>query len=480
LLKTVSMRIQSNRRDYALRFLLGAFLIASSLYLSAGIALAQPPALQPKLQLSEQLLDKIPAELREPARVYITLTEEEQRRWLGVSENLLRESVWLALASNPEAAAFVLKQLPREPSATARARVARNLPNFGHWRNNPGVKPMLQQLVAADADASVVKEALETLRVFEMRALREQLERRIEVEKRSGSGTLLTSLGQEQERWISLERGAMLPSFLRAAPPEFSLKRGRSRIRVLAFGDFGTGSDEQKRLAATMLRYHKQRRFDFGITLGDNFYPRGMNGLTDPRWQTQWESLYGLLKIEFYAVMGNHDWYGADSPAAEILYTAQSSSWRMPAPYYTFTAGDVQFFALDTNDVSESQLAWLDSALSKSRARWKVVYSHFPLYSATRGDNTELIAKLLPVMRGRVDVYIAGHDHNLQHLKAEGGINFFTSGGGGAGLYEVGATERALFKQQANGFAVIEADQTSIAVSFVGAGGQELYRYVIK
>jgi tartrate-resistant acid phosphatase type 5 len=474
------MQIKSNRPDNALRLLLTVSLLASSLYLSAGIALGQPSAQQPKLQLSAQLLDKIPAELREQARVYITLTEGDQRRWLSISESLLRESVWLALASNPEAADFVLKQLPKESSATARARVVRNLPNFGHWRNNPGVKPMLQQLVASDVDASVVKEALETLRVFEMRALREQLERRIEVEKRSGRSRLLTPLGQEQERWISLERGVMLPSFLRAVPPEFSVKQAGSRIRVLAFGDFGTGSDEQKRLAATMLQYHKKHRFDFGITLGDNFYPRGMNGLNDPRWLTQWESLYGLLRIEFYAVMGNHDWYGADSPAAEILYTQQSRSWRMPAPYYTFTAGDAQFFALDANDISESQLDWLDKELSKSRARWKVVYSHFPLYSATRGDNAELIARLLPVMSGRVDIYIAGHDHNLQHLKAEGGVNFFTSGGGGAGLYEVGTTERSLFKSRTNGFAVIETDKTSITVSFIGADGKELYRYVIK
>jgi hypothetical protein len=464
----------------ALRLLLSSFLLALSLYLSAAIAAAQTAAEQPRLQLSERLLEKIPADLREPARRYITLTENDQRRWLNISESLLRESVWLAFASNPEAADFVLRQIGREPSAASRARVVRNLHTFAHWRNNPGVKPLLQQLVAMDADAGVVKEAMETMRVFEMRALREQLERRIEAEKRSGRTALLSSLGQEQERWISLERGVMLPSFLRVAPPEFSLKTAGSRIRVLAFGDFGTGSDEQKSLAAVMQEYHKKHPFDFGITLGDNFYPRGSSGLTDMRWQTQWESLYGGLKVEFYAVLGNHDWYGADSPAAEILYTRQSATWRMPAPYYTFIAGEVQFFALDTNDVSEAQLDWLDRELKKSRARWKVVYTHFPLYSATRGDNTELIAKLLPVMRGRVDVYMAGHDHNLQHLKAEGGVNFFTSGGGGAGLYEVGTTERALFKNETNGFAVIEADKTSIAVSFVGAEGQELYRYVIK
>jgi hypothetical protein len=92
--------------------------------------------------------------------------------------------------------------------------------------------------------------------------------------------------------------------------------------------------------------------------------------------------LYDPLGIKFYATLGNHDWGFADSPAAEILYTWKSPSWRMPAPYYTFTAGPMQFFAMDTNEVSEAQLLWLKDELAKSRARWKLVYGHHPIYSA--------------------------------------------------------------------------------------------------
>ena len=52
--------------------------------------------------------------------------------------------------------------------------------------------------------------------------------------------------------------------------------------------------------------------FDFGITLGDNFYSIGMESPEDLRWQTQWEKMYGPLGIPFYATLGNHDWgFGA-------------------------------------------------------------------------------------------------------------------------------------------------------------------------
>ena len=67
-------------------------------------------------------------------------------------------------------------------------------------------------------------------------------------------------------------------------------------------------------------------------------------------------------------------------------------SWRMPAPYYTFTAGPVQFFAMDTNEVSEAQLLWLKDGLANSRARWKLVYGHHPIYSVgAHQDNARLI-----------------------------------------------------------------------------------------
>src|SRR5262249_5637201 len=151
------------------------------------------------------------------------------------------------------------------------------------------------------------------------------------------------------ERWISLVRGAMLPAFLRVTPPVFSVT-DQGSIRVVAFGDFGTGTPEQQQVAAQMLASHRQKPFDFGITVDDNFYEVGMESVTDPRWKTWWEQLYGPLNIVYYPVLGNHDWYHFDSPAAELLYSGHSSSWRMPSPYYTFVAGPVQFFALDTQE----------------------------------------------------------------------------------------------------------------------------------
>lgn len=274
------------------------------------------------------------------------------------------------------------------------------------------------------------------------------------------------------------DAGITLPTFLRTPPPVFAVVRSKQRsIHVVAFGDFGTGAETQRETAAAMRTAHHRRPFDFGLTLGDNFYPDGMRSPTDGRWQRDFEAVYGLMRIRIYATLGNHDWY-RDSPAAEILHTAHSAVWRMPAEYYTFTAGPAQFFALNTNALSAVQLAWLAAALDASTARWKVVYGHYPPYVASKvaDDRPELVGTLLPTLRGRADVYLSGHNHSMQHLKPAQGVNLFISGAGGAGTYPVDSADpKGLFVSDEYGFATLDATYSTFTVRFIDRHGKELY-----
>ena len=135
----------------------------------------------------------------------------------------------------------------------------------------------------------------------------------------------------------------------------------------------------------------------------------------------------------------------------------------------------VQFFAVDTVEVTEAELQWLDAELAKSTAPWKVVFGHYHIYSATRGDNKVLIDKLLPILTKRhVDIYL-----NLQEERPEGSVHFFVSGGGGAELYEFTSYDRAIFKEKLNGFTVLDATAGRFTVVFVGTDGREIYRRVL-
>ncbi len=424
---------------------------------------------------ADHLVNKLPASLREQGRAL--LNEKNDQKRADLAENLAEEQ--------PVAAReFLLAVLESDPAAVVRGAIIDQMGDDPH----PLMRQSLARLAAADADVQVALMALDKLRLQQMQDLKWLLARRMELARQSNDANAWRTLAQEEERWISLINGTMLPAFLRTPPAAFSLKASDKAVRVLTLGDFGYGAPEnrrlagegQKQVAAAMLQTHRQSPFDFALTLGDNFYPDGMESPADTRWQTLWSQLYDPLGLKFYATLGNHDWHHPDSPAAEIFYSQQSASWRLPAPYYTFTAGPVQFFALDTNEVSELQLQWLSGALANSRAPWKVVYGHHPIYSAGQhGDNRALIEKLLPALRDRADIYLAGHDHDMQHLKPEGGVHFFVNGAGGARVRKIQPGPRSLFAYGAHGFVTLEADAKKLVVKFNGADLKTLYEYTL-
>ena len=468
-------------KNLAALLLLTLLLVPCAPGAAAQVAGAPPAVLKP----SRELLSRLPVDLRGAARLHLRLTSAEQKRWLTLPPEQLRADTLYALVQAPGASLFMLRLLPREASARNRASLLRVMPRFQHWRALRGVRPVLERLVLSDPDQGVIAQALDTMRAFEMQSLRGLFERRLRDSRLAGAAGLASALGPEHEKWIVLERGSALPSFMRAPPPAFTLAPAGRAVRVVAFGDFGQGTEAQKSVAEAMLREHRARPFDFGLTTGDNFYPRGMESPADPRWKSWWEELYTPLGIKFYATLGNHDWVNPDSVAAELIYAGRSESWRMPAPYYTFHAGPVQFFAVDTDEISGAQAAWLREELDKSKAAWKVVYGHHPVFVSNvwGAPYTEETRRLLwPVIKGRADLYLSGHHHSLQHLRSpEDGMHFVTSGGGGAGTYPLNEREPLLlFARSTYGFTTIEAGERELTFRHVGQDGRELYSYTLR
>jgi tartrate-resistant acid phosphatase type 5 len=412
-------------------------------------------------------VDKLPPALAERARAALAEPDDAKRGKLV--EALIRADPVATLD-------FALALIEDDPSPTVRTEI------FEEFKRNhdPLVVPALERRLLHDPDPKIAIGALEVLRARATTPLLRLLEERMKRLRAEGDSAQLRTLAAEHERWTTVVRGGLLPTFLQQPPPTFAASRSDRPARVLAFGDFGDGSDAQKQVAAAMLTYHAARPFDFALTLGDNFYSTGMASLDDERWKTWWSDLYDPLRIPFYATLGNHDWGQPNSPAAEILFSARSPSWRMPAAYYTFTAGAAQFFALDTDVISEKQLLWLTESLDASRARWKIVYGHHPIYSeGQHEDNNVKIDQLLPVLRDRADIYLAGHDHDMQHLRPEGKLHFFVAGTGGK-LRPIEPGPRSLFAKSAHGFAVLEVQPDTLTIAFVGVGGEELYRYALK
>lgn len=398
-------------------------------------------------------------------------------------QSFTSKSVRPVVAYDDAASADLLSELPlalrsagtallSEADEKGRARLAENLAEDHPADSMDFLISLLDQEKSAFVRAEIVSELAALNHPKVLRALERRLESSVE----------------QSDHVAELAFKMLLRAHRYPLPGAMSLGSltDRNAVRVLAFGDFGSGSRAQRQLASDMLAYHKENPFDLGITVGDNFYPRGLSSPLHRRWQSQWEDLYTPLGIEFYAILGNHDLGDSASPFAQVLRTKRSTSWRMPAAYYTFSAGPVQFFGIDTNKgrLNAEQLAWLESELKKSTASWKVVYGHHPFKSdGEHGDDTytrKLAALLLPILKaGGADVYLAGHDHDMQYLKPEGELNLFVSGGGGKGHRSLRAPQHRLWGRSTYGFTVLEAEKEKLSVEFVAAGGQQICAVVI-
>jgi hypothetical protein len=384
-----------------------------------------------------------------------------------------------ALRNDPAALSFVLAVLPKEPLRDVRRSLVFII-QANENRAGLDVWTPLQEAVRTDPDSFVVKGAIDALRTIALRQtqLSTILSDRITRARAQHDTALVPTLLEADESFAHMARPIHAPAFVRTPPPPFAVEgRVRTPLRFIAFGDYGTAhlagaTSHQAALATVMRAYHAKRPFTFGITTGDNFYPTSFPSPTDASWKTSWADLYNPMGIPFYISLGNHDWGEPGGPVGEYVYAMSSKSWRLPAFYYTYTVGPAQFFAINTNALTERQLTWLRTELARSTAKWKIVYGHFPVYEQTDYTVAPQQRLVLPILKQYgVDMYLAGHHHTMQHWQVDG-IDYVVTGAGGAQNYDLGDTTKAnparKFVASRPGFADVEVTERSLTVRFVG------------
>lgn len=270
--------------------------------------------------------------------------------------------------------------------------------------------------------------------------------------------------------------------------PEFSVppqERGMAYVYFAAIGDQGTGEAGQYRVAHLMNQKAQQDGLHFVLTLGDNIYPSGVSSTEDPQWQEKFENVYNLpkLNVPFYASLGNHD-HKKGRARFQVEYSKKNPKWRMPEAYYTFTipidsTNQIQFFALDTEPIVEKdasaaeQLSWLEQALSKSNATWKIVFGHHPVFSfGKHGHEKEMIDRVRPLLeKYHVDLYLCGHDHDRQLLQPVNGVQYVVSGTGGKSRGTRYA-EKTVFAATNLGYAWFRVSPEEFHLQFINGEGK--------
>jgi tartrate-resistant acid phosphatase type 5 len=264
------------------------------------------------------------------------------------------------------------------------------------------------------------------------------------------------------------------------------------QVNLLAFADWGVRNPIQQRVAQSMARYVEQwpGRFDGALLAGDNFYVR-LRGVEDRAWRPMFEGMYDPRRLDmpFFAVLGNHDYEpGKDVVQLDYARLNPESRWTMPARWYRvdLPADEplVTVLMLDSNrrELKEAQwqeqLEWMEDELRGERGVWTVVVAHHPMFSNGRHIDAPMLQEQWGPLLDRygVDVYVSGHDHNLQHLEIEGWhSSFVVSGGGGAKLYRIRRDDRGPFARAVHGFAHLQFSPEAMVLRLVDLFGRPVH-----
>jgi len=162
----------------------------------------------------------------------------------------------------------------------------------------------------------------------------------------------------------------------------------------------------------------------------------------------------------------------------------------MPAKWYRVEIPAdhpiVSVLVLDSNikellGAWKTELAWLESELAKPRpGKWLIACAHHPVFSnSNHGDTPELLRDWEPLFRKhKLDFFLCGHDHCVQHLEAEGHpTTFIVSGGGGATRYPMKRDDRGPFTRSENGFLHLTLGADRAAGKLVSSRGEVLHEF---
>lgn len=201
--------------------------------------------------------------------------------------------------------------------------------------------------------------------------------------------------------------------------------------------------------------------------------------------------------VPFLSIMGNHDaliggtarWKAAFGPAGAKADSPGPSWWRLDA-------GRVHFIGLGLlwgpEGFGAREKAWLLAQLdSIPKDHYTVVLCHSYLWAsgykdAETGmewyDHPAMLAKVAPLLEGRADLVVSGHNHFMEWLQTEGTAWAIVGAMGGVPDPEPDyrSPHSRWIKREAFGVLALELGDEGLVCSFLDHEGRPLHTAVIQ
>ena len=216
---------------------------------------------------------------------------------------------------------------------------------------------------------------------------------------------------------------------------QFSFAQTQKVFAII--GDFGYTSNGELNVANMVKGWspddiltvgdniYETKTTDYSVAVG-NYYHEYMYPV-DPNYSSDTQT-----SNHFWPVVGNHDWAVGSNLTPYLNYFKMVNNKR----YYSFTIGDVEFFAIDSDtdepdgtSSGSKQYQWLQQALTGSTALWKIVLFHHPAYCS--GGSSGYMQ--WPFKTWGADAVMSGHIHFYERISMNG-LLYFVNGLGGASI----------------------------------------------
>jgi predicted phosphodiesterase len=192
----------------------------------------------------------------------------------------------------------------------------------------------------------------------------------------------------------------------------------------------------------------------------------------------QWEKFYFtpaadvIDHIPLISTLGDHEGGHDDG---ELFRYYLLPAMKTEKLWFSFDYGPAHFVSLDYRYPDDPEMIdWFRNDMSQSTAKWKFLYMHRPCYNLG-GHRSAWGKGVWPKLfrQHKVDVVFAGHSHEYERFypvrpeqdKDSWAVTYITTGGAGAGLYDVVSNRLLAEAQSLNHFLLVKISGDSLLLT---------------
>lgn len=221
---------------------------------------------------------------------------------------------------------------------------------------------------------------------------------------------------------------------------------------------------------------------DAVFALGDTQYDKG----TYSEFTGSYDKTWGALKSITRPVPGNHEYMTAGAAGYYKYFAPRIPDSADGLGYYTSTVGSWRVYNLNSNCTKincAAQVTWFKKQLATNNEKCTVMLMHFPRYSSGKhGSQTSVAPLWRAAYAAKVDLALAGHDHDYERFKRRDGDNHaeadgipsFVIGTGGQELRPLGTRRAGSAYVLTNHYGVLRLSlgAGNFSYSFLGIDGK--------